>query len=202
MTKLATALSALMLCSGLGNVYAEVRPLFTISQDVSEDAPLGNYTATIGATTVSRGIRTNAYSIQGAKISIQLTSISTDQEWINISKAGVKNALSTMSRYNHGTITIAGKSYPINAVASTRDGNIYRIYILTAKPFAPMSSFDGNAYGAIALEVPFIVGKDGKGTIYTRLFSKLSYDDELFSGDETPTITALSAVQLKLPSRN
>lgn len=215
MSKLAIALSALLVTASPVPAFAEVPTSVEVAsvevaQASSEKAPLGSYNATMGTTTISsavatgttaRRMRRNAPSTQGVAVSINLTSYSPQEELNAISNAGGGNFIPTLSKYSHGTVTIRGKSYPINMAVSFRRGNSYRINIFTAKPFGADSvqggSLSGNTYGAITLIVPIADGGVGTGTLFTMVGNRISnYSDEILSGGATATTTPLQGVKL------
>jgi hypothetical protein len=209
MSKFAITLSALLMTTSVMPAVAEV-PTTKIAQASNERAPIGTYTATMGTTTVSRGVvtgttarsvRRSAPATQGVKVSINITSYSSQEELNTISKAGENKVIPTLATYNHGTITIAGKSQPINLAVSFRRGNTYRINILTAKPYSAVGSqggsIAGNAYGAITLVIPIVDGASGTGTLFTMVGSRISnFADEILSGGATATTTPLQGVKL------
>jgi len=213
MTKYAIALSALLMTASIPT-FAEVVTSSSIpvkvAQASNERAPIGTYNAVMGTTTISRGVLTSttarkvrfsAPSTKSVQVTMRIDSFSSQEELNTISNAGEKNVIPTLAKYNHGTITIAGKSYPINLAVSFRRGNTYRINILSAKPYGAVGpqggSISGNTYGAITLVIPITDGAAGTGTMFTMMGSRLSnYADEILSGGATATTTPLQGVKL------
>ncbi len=83
---------------------------------------------------------------------------------------------------------------------SFRQGNNYRINILTAKPISTVNSRGGsvssNSYGAIALVIPIADGAIGTGTVFTMVGNRISnFADEILSTGASATTTPLRDVK-------
>jgi hypothetical protein len=145
-----------------------------VAQVSSEMAPLASYTAILGDTTLIRGgtaspnvVRRNGRSgnrTGGVPVYITLSGYSPKAELQAIAQAGQGNVVSVLNRYNHGKITIAGTTYPINAATSFRQGDTYRVNLVSAKPFSVAGSQTGIAQGTALSTITFIVPVNLAGT--------------------------------------
>ena len=152
-------------------------------------APTGRYRATLGSSagTASGGAVNSAGSAargrfargggsasdaaSGATVSMTIGSYSTQDEINKLAQSqnDASAFLNTLSAYNHGSVTVGGTTYPINAAYSVQAGSSYYVYLLSAKPFSAESSgprgrggkADGAAGGYIRLTVNSAGSGDG-----------------------------------------
>jgi hypothetical protein len=181
-----------------GSAYAKHQPIPELVAQASRDrAPLATYTAVAKGRGAFRPDRTT----EGVQVTINLSSYSTQEELKTIANAGAGNITAALSRYNHGTITIGGRIYPINLAYSYQQGSNYRINLISGKPFAASGPQGGtattNAYGAITLLLPIAPNTLGTGTLSTVMGSRISLQGDIVGGVGRAASTPLSDVAFR-----
>lgn len=146
----------------------------------AEQAPAGTYTATAGSSVATGGGTTSAGKHgrggtttskgSGTKITATITSY-TDQselEALAATQGDAKAFFDKLATFNHGTVTVEGKSYPINAATSVSYGSTYYVAIASAKAFSTSGS-SRTAKGATGGYIRLTVDSAGvgKGVMYT-----------------------------------
>lgn len=178
---------------------------------LASQAPLGTYTATMGGTTASTGMRgagrgfrrghTSTGATSGTQVTISITSYSTPEELDQLAAhqndpAGFINLLSS---FNHGTVTIGSATFPLNAAYSTgagTSGNI--IYLLSSHPLTSSATSrhgrraTGTSVGYIRLTVN--PSGTGKGVLYSSTQVAVSADGTFTAKAGGSTATPLSNV--------
>ncbi|NJK63038.1 MAG: hypothetical protein HC921_10495 [Synechococcaceae cyanobacterium SM2_3_1] len=179
-----------------------------LAQVATVKAPLGNYSATLGSTLRSQRVlgsevanrRTRQTEVgAGQPISITLASYSTPEQLQQIIAAPAGNRAATLNQYNHGTVTIAGLIYPINAATSFQWGGNYVVNLMSARPFAAVGS-EGqvaqlNTVGYITLLLP-TSGGPGSGKLYTSTQANLTESGQVQVVRGASTATDLINVTL------
>lgn len=179
-----------------------------LAQVTTVKAPLGNYSATLGSTLRSQRVLGSEFANRqtrqtevgaGQPISITLTSYSTPEQLQQIIAAPAGNRAATLNLYNHGTVTIAGLVYPINAATSFQLGGNYVVNLMSARPFAATGS-EGqvaqlNTVGYITLLLP-TSGGPGSGKLYTATQTSLTESGQVQVLRGATTATDLNNVTL------
>ncbi len=179
-----------------------------LAQVTTVKAPLGNYSATLGSTLQSQRVLGSEFANRRARqtevgagqtISITLTSYSTPEQLQQIIATPVGNRAATLNLFNHGTVTIAGLVYPINAATSFQWGGNYVVNLMSARPFAASGS-EGqvaqlNTVGYITLLLP-TSGGPGSGQLYTSTQASLTESGQVQVLRGATTATDLNNVTL------
>jgi hypothetical protein len=179
-----------------------------LAQVTTVKAPLGNYTATLGSTLRSQRVLGSEFASRrtretevgaGQPIAITLTSYTTPEQLQQIMTAAVGNRAAILNQYNHGTVTLAGLVYPINAATSFQLGGNYVVNLMSARPFATTGS-EGqvaqlNTVGYITLLLP-TGGGPGTGKLYTATQTSLTESGQVQVLRGGATATDLTNVTL------
>ncbi len=174
-------------------------------------APTGTYTATMGASggTASAGAAgrgrgragRGTEATTGTAVTMKIGSYSSQAELDALAAAGGDPAkfLSVLSGYNHGTVTVGGQSFPINAAYSTSAGSAGNVICMaTAKPLASSGTSrrgrqaTGTSGGYIRLTVD--ASGSGTGMLYTSTQVVISSSGEFSARAGGSTGTALTDV--------
>lgn len=189
-----------------GEVQAEpgVTPI-QVAQVTTVKAPTGTYTATLGATTVTRrtvtetGVRRqarNAEGTEGTPISVTIQTYATRAEVNTISAA--EDVSAALDQYRMGSMTIRGLVYPINLALSAKVGDNYVISLLSGQAFAgtgPAGRLaQGGGVGYVLLTVP-VNGAAGTGRLYTSAQVGVSEQGEIRVLGGGSSATPLTEVQ-------
>lgn len=181
-------------------------------------APTGTYTATTGssAATASGGGRsgggpragggagrgrtgtTSTSAGSGSDLTMDVASWSTQADAQQLTSAQGGNgqgALAVLNSMNHGSVTIAGRNFPINAAFSVPKGSGYSIYLVSAKPFSAEGG-RGRAAGATSGLIVLHVDASGAGTgeLYTSTQVVFETTGEVQARGGASTATNLSGV--------
>ncbi|MBI3653389.1 MAG: hypothetical protein HY231_20355 [Acidobacteria bacterium] len=167
--------------------------LTTTVHAIGGQAATGTYTASLGNSAgmasggatgsgggaargrMTRGGGSASTAASGANVSLNISSYSTQEEINKLvqTQNDASAFLNTLNGYNHGSVTISGKSYPINAAYSLQAGSNYYIYLVSAKPFSGEATGrggrGGKASGAAGGYIRLTVnsGGSGDGALYT-----------------------------------
>lgn len=143
-------------------------------------APVGTYVATEGSSNIKGksgaagqggGLFKKRFNKQesaesGNTVTINLQSYSTKDE-INQLKAAQANPqqfMTALSSFNHGTVSVNGKSYPINMASSVSRNGKFVISILSAKAFSASSEAKSTAGKAINTgHIEMVIDANGAG---------------------------------------
>ncbi len=160
-------------------------------------APLGNYQATTGDTVrkVGRGgkqaasRRTDTRATAGSTFTISLLSFTSPSELDDLKGLTGTDLFKAINSHNHGTVEIAGKSYPINLASShsTASGG-RRVHLLSTKGFGSEGQTNGLSMGYIT----FVV--DGTGKLYTSAQVRVRDGGELVGVAARTSTTPLTSV--------
>jgi hypothetical protein len=158
--------------------FAETAEAEVIYLAQATQAPLGNYTAEMGGTTRTTRVQgaggvarrtTQNQAAAGEVVNITINSYNTQADLQSVAQAGQGNMAAAISKFNSGTVTIAGVAYPINMAVSYKIGSNYYINLLSSKPFGVTGAQGGQAAGVgvglINLIIP-TAGGPGTGKLY------------------------------------
>ena len=147
-------------------------------------APLGTYTATTGSSMVkgrsaaigeTGGLLKNKFkkpTEAGADntITISLLSYSTKEEisQLKAAQGNPQQFMTTLSSFQHGTVTMGGKSFPVNMASSNSRSGKFVITILSSKA---LSSTGGQFMAGKGLSTGYIellvdAGGNGQGLLH------------------------------------
>ena len=187
--------------------------LLVVVATAADQAPTGTYTATIGgsvgtarASDPEKGTarRTKQGSpAAGNNVTINLSSYSTQDEISQLKAVphgDVTAFLSALSKFNHGSVTIGDKSFPINAAHSAQLGAKYVIRLVSAHPLmagttARGRTVMGSSGGMIKLTVDS--SGAGEGVLYRTAQVVVKDDDEIDAKAGSSTATQLTGVARK-----
>jgi hypothetical protein len=114
-----------------------------------------------------------ASAAEGGSVKMNIASWSTEEDARKLADAQrggrLEALLEALSGMNHGTVTVGGEEFVINAAFSIQAGSVYHIYLLSAKPFTSAGPAgrigQGVAVGFISLQVDS--SGNGAGQLYT-----------------------------------
>ena len=157
-------------------------------------APLGTYTATTGssmakgksaATGAQGGLFKKKFSKPteagaGNTITITLQSYSTKEE-IGQLKAAQGNAqqfMTTLSSFQHGTVSMGGKSFPINMASSNSRSGKFVVTILSSKTFSSTGGRFATGKGMSTGHIELLVDASGTGQGVLRASTQIAFDSQ------------------------
>lgn len=174
-------------------------------------APTGTYTASMGqsAGTASGGTTNGGRgrvggrgngSASGTSVTMNVSSYSTKSELDQLRAAqdDISKFLSTLNSFNHGSVTISGQTFTVNAATSVQAGDKYYIYLLTSTPLASSKTGRGGrqATGAAGGYIRLTVDSNGAGDgmLYASTQVVISTNGEITARGGASTATQLSSV--------
>jgi hypothetical protein len=157
-------------------------------------APLGTYTATTGSSMVKgksaaageeggflkKKFKKPTEAGAGNTITVTLQSYSTKEE-INQLKAAQGNPqqfMTTLSSFQHGTVTMEGKSFPINMASSNSRGGKFVITILSSKSFSSMGGQFMAGKGLSTGHIELLVDASGTGQGVLHASTQIAFDPQ------------------------
>ena len=174
---------------------------------MAAQAPTGNYVATTGQSAVhgsaggggmhAGGSATGDTS--GGKVTMNVSSYSSSDEINALKGLDGKAFLDQLSKYNHGSVSIGGRSFPVNFAASSQLGANYQIYLVSATPYMTSQtgpggrSASGAGGGFISLEVP-TSGSAGRGQMFSTVQVVISTNGSVSARAGGSSATQLTAV--------
>jgi hypothetical protein len=157
-------------------------------------APLGTYTATTGSSMVTgksaatgaqgglikKGFSKPAEAGAGNTITITLQSYSTKEEisQLKAAQGNPQQFMTTLSSFQHGTVSMGGKSFPINMASSNSRSGKFVVTILSSKAF---SNTGGQLTTGKALSTGLIelfVDASGTGQGVLRASTQIAFDSK------------------------
>lgn len=178
-------------------------PALAVSQ-----APTGTYTATTGSSAATASVGGSGGAARGSKttgagsgssVTMSLSNWATqaDLEKLAAAEGDPKAFLDLLSGMNFGTVTIGGKSVPVNLAWSFKSGSSYQIVLLSEKPFSATSSRTGaTGNGAAVGYIRLTVDGSGVGTgmMYSTTQVAVQSGSDVVARGGASTATQLSAV--------
>lgn len=169
----------------------------------ADQAPAATYVATTGSSAVTGG-GTGAGgghahgskgtdATKGGTVTIAVNSYTTEEELaaLKATAGDAKKFFDTLKTYNHGTVTVGGKTYPINAASSVGNASGYSISLASAVAYAASGS-SHSAKGATGGYIHLTVDStgSGKGSMFTStqiIINSSTGDFEAKAGMSTAT---------------
>lgn len=192
-------------------VTAALSVLLAVAGAEAGTAPTGSYTATMSGTAstssatsghgAARG-RRSSEATTGTAVSIRIDSYSSEAELDALAAAQGDPAkfLDVLAAYDHGSVSIGGQSFPVNAVHSSSAGAAGNVIVLlTARPLTSSQtgrrgrSVSGTSGGYIRLTVD--AAGSGDGVLYTSTQVTVETDGSFSSRGGGSTATPLDNVQ-------
>ena len=157
-------------------------------------APIGTYIATTGSSmvkgkTAATGEEGGVFKKKfkkptetgaGNTITISLQSYSTKEE-INQLKAAQSNSqqfMTMLSSFQHGTVTMGGKSFPINMAYSNSRSGKFVITILSSKAFSNTGDRPMAGKGLSTGHIELLVDSSGNGQGVLRASTQIGFDSQ------------------------
>jgi hypothetical protein len=156
--------------------------------------PIGTYTATTGSSVVKgksaavgeqgglfkKRFSKPAETGAGNTIAITLQSYSTKEELSQLKAAqgNPQQFMTTLSSFQHGTVTMEGKSFPINMASSSSRGGKFVITILSSKAFSNMGGQFIAGKGLSTGHIELLVDANGSGQGVLHASTKIAFDSQ------------------------
>ncbi len=157
-------------------------------------APIGTYTATTGSSLVKgktaatgegggmfkKKFKKPSEAGAGNTITISLQSYSTKEE-INQLKAAQSNSqqfMTMLSSFQHGTVTMGGKSFPINMAYSNSRSGKFVISILSSKAFSNTGEQLTTGKGLATGHIELLVDSSGSGQGVLHESTQIGFDSQ------------------------
>lgn len=180
-------------------------------------APLGTYTAATGTSMVKgkaaaadeeggrfkKKFKKQTEVGAGDTITIVLTSYSTKEEisQLKAAQGNPQQFMSMLSSFQHGTVTMGGKSFPINLASSKSRNDKYAITILSSKAFSDTGGQFKRGKGMNTGHIELLVDAAGTGKGVLHTSTKAGFDTQgevsAMGGGAMSKATELTSVSRK-----
>ena len=186
-------------------LVASAQPLLAISQ-----ASTGTYTASTGDSAATGSVTGGGGAARGSKtttagsgsavtMAIDSWATQADLDALAAAQGDTKKFLDILSGLRHGSVTLGGKTIPVNLAWSFKSGASYQILLLSEKPFSATSSrTGGSASGAAVGYIRLTVDGNGAGQGMMYSTTQVAFES---GGDIVARGGASTATQLSNVSR-
>lgn len=157
-------------------------------------APLGTYTASTGSSMVKgksaavseegglfkKKFKKPTEAGAGNTITITLQSYSTQEEISQLKAAhgNPQQFMTTLSSFQHGTVSMGGKSFPINMASSNSRSGKYVVTILSSKAFSNTGGQLATGKGISTGYIELLVDAGGTGQGVLRESTQIAFDSQ------------------------
>jgi len=157
-------------------------------------APLGTYKATTGSSMVKgksaavgeegglfrKKFKKPAETGTGNTITITLQSYSTKEELgqLKAAQGNPEQFMTTLSSFQHGTVSMEGKSFPINMASSISHGDKFVITILSSKAFSNTGGQFMTGKGLSTGHIQLTVDASGSGQGVLHASTQIAFDSQ------------------------
>jgi hypothetical protein len=157
-------------------------------------APLGTYTATTGSSMakgksaatgeqggfIKKGFSKPTEAGAGKTITITLQSYSTKEEisQLRAAQSNPQQFMATLSSFQHGTVSMGGKSFPINMAYSNSRSGKFIVTILSSKAFSSTEGRFATGKGLSTGHIELLVDASGTGQGVLRASTQIAVDSK------------------------